>query len=53
MQESRGYQGPFVRGLDSLAFALVRATTYGRRQSRDEQEAVNIDHIRHRLALTF
>ena len=42
-----------MRGLDSLAFALVRATTYGHHQSRDEQEVVNIDHIRLRLVLTF
>jgi len=46
------YQGPSVRGLDSLAFALVRATTYGHYQSRDEQEVVNIDRIRPRLVLT-
>jgi hypothetical protein len=41
-----------VRGLGSLAFALLRATTYGRHQSRDEQEVVNIDRIRLRLVLT-
>jgi hypothetical protein len=41
-----------VRGLDSLAFALVRATTYGHHQSRDVQEVVNIDRIRPRLVLT-
>jgi hypothetical protein len=42
-----------VRGLDSLSFALVRATTYGRYQSHDEPEVVNIDRIRLRLGLTF
>ena len=53
LQELIVYQGPSVRGLDSLAFALVRATTDGHHQSRDEQEVVNIDHIRLRLVLTF
>jgi hypothetical protein len=42
-----------VRGLDSLSFAMIRATTYGRRQSHDGQEVVNIDHIRYRLASSF
>jgi hypothetical protein len=41
-----------VRGLDSLASALVRASTYGRHQSHDEQEVVNIDRTRLRLVLT-
>jgi hypothetical protein len=53
LQELIVYQGPSVRGLDSLSFALVRATTYGRHQSHNEPEVVNIDRIRLRLGLTF
>jgi hypothetical protein len=34
-----------VRGLDSLAFALVRATTYRYHQSHNKQEVININHI--------
>jgi hypothetical protein len=51
LQELIVYQGPFVRGLDSLAFALVRATTYVHHRSHDEQEFVNSERIRHRLVL--
>ena len=52
LQELIVYQGPSVRGLDSLSFALVRATTYRHHQSRNEQEVVNIDHIHLHLVLT-
>jgi hypothetical protein len=40
-----------VRGLDSLVVALVRATTYARRQSHDEEVFVYIEHIHLRLVL--
>ena len=53
MLEWRVYQEPFVRGLDSLSFALVRATTYEHHQSRDEHEVAGIANIHLRLVLTF
>ena len=42
-----------MRDLDSLAFALVGATTNGHHQSHDEQEVIDIDHIYLHLVLTF
>ena len=42
-----------MRGLDSLSFALVRATTYEHHQSRDEHEVAGIANIHLRLVLTF
>jgi hypothetical protein len=51
LQELRIYQEPFLKGLDSLAVALVRATTYAHRKSHDEEVFVYIERFRLRLVL--
>ena len=53
LQEWRGYQEPSVRGLDSHAVALARATIYEHHQSHGEPEVANIDHIRLYWVWTF
>jgi hypothetical protein len=51
LQELRVYQEPFLKGLDSLVVAPVRATMYAYRQSHDEEVFVYIERIRLRLVL--
>jgi hypothetical protein len=53
LQEWRVYQEPSVRGLDSHAVALARATIYEHHQSHDKPEVVNIDRIRLHSVWTF